>query len=374
MTDEELANLDDEAFEAQAALLDDTAENADTDPLEGELDSSDEDSNENDDNSEETTEVDPEEQDEDLLDEQSETSSSDEVTDEDSHEEETEETPNKEDDTDEESEDSTLNYEAEFKQVMEPLKVSGEAVQVKSVQDLRNLAQMGIDYSRKMRDIKPLRAVGETLAKAGIIVDGQVDETALARLVDIANGNKDAIAQLMQEKEIDPLDVDTDDVTYVPETQVVSESTLALQDVEKELVSRGTVDKVTSELMNMDAKSKEFFTEDPSRLLSLEQDISSGTYAQVMQQVRYEKTLGRMSDMSDMEAYIALVSQAAQQTPNTVQTEPQAQPSVQKPSRAKRKAAGISKRAPANNSKPKYDYVNMSDEEFEKLLPTDMGY
>jgi hypothetical protein len=41
----------------------------------------------------------------------------------------------------------------------------------------------------------------------------------------------------------------------------------------------------------------------------------------------------------------------------------------------RKKAAGITKRAPVKQTvKQKYDFINMSDEEFEKLIPTSSLY
>ena len=257
---------------------------------------------------------------------------------------------------------------------MKPIKVSGEEVTVKSIDDARNLISMGIDYSRKMRDIKPLRAIGATLTEAGIMKDGQVDEEVLMRLVDINRGDKDALAQLMAEKEIDPLDMATEDIKYTPTATMATQSSVEIADVEKELSSRGNVDRVVNELDKMDNKSKQFFNETPANLLMLDDDINSGAYEKIMSTVRYEKTLGRLQGMSDMEAYIQLAQAEGNEGVKTLQT-PQAPAAKPKPSVKKRKAAAISKRAPAKKTVQKtYDYEGMSDEDFEKLAPADTMY
>ena len=262
--------------------------------------------------------------------------------------------------------DDSFDYKATYEELMKPIKVSGKDVQVKSVQDLRDLANMGIDYSRKMRDIKPLRAIGETLAQAGIITNGKVDEAALTRLLDISSGNKDAIASLLKEQGIDPLDMELDDVNYTPESAIVSDQAIAIQDVEKELVSRGSVDTVITTLGGLDERSKQFFNETPANLLKLEEDIASGVYDDIMGTVNYERSLGRLGELSDMEAYVQFAkASASQQAPQQTGPAPQAKPS----NTAKRKAAGISKRQPVNSKKQSYDYINMSDEEFETLTP-----
>ena len=373
LTEEQLHTLDDEDFEKSQMILDDTVENAEEviEPVtEGEPEIS---TGSEENKTQITDEVDSEETDE--VEDKDEVNETEEDTLDDIEPEEEatkEESPNDTDDVEAEDESTTneTNYETSFNELMKPIKVSGEEITVKSIDDARNLISMGIDYSRKMRDIKPLRAVGATLAEAGIMKDGQVDEKALMRLVDINNGDKDALAQLMAEKKIDPLDMATEDISYTPTQSMATQSSVEIADVEKELVNRGNIDKVVSELDKMDDASKQFFNETPSNLLMLDDDINSGVYEKIMAAVRYEKTLGRLQGMSDMEAYIQLAK--AESSPKEA---PIAEAVKPKPSVKKRKAAGISKRPPAKKTVQRtYDYENMSDEDFEKLAPADTMY
>jgi len=370
ITEDELLEMGDDEFEQAQMVQDDIVENAE--PVEVVNDVAE------DAERAEAPVADVEEEEEEVIDEETEPAADDEEQDETETDmpadtkpsEEAEQSESHDNDTEEtDVEDDDLNYETSFNAIMAPLNVSGkETVQVKSVDDMRNLARMGVDYSRKMRDIKPLRAIGETLTQAGIIVDGVINEEVLTRLIDINNGDANAIAQLVKEHEIDPLDIDTEDISYTPTASIVSDQTIALQDVEKELASRGSVEGVVSELNQLDDRSKQFFNESPENLLRLDDDIKSGAYKEIMDVVRYEKSLGRLNGMSDMEAYIQLAvgDEAPASTPA-----PRAKP---RPSSAKRKAAGITKRAPATKQKKSYDYVNMSDEEFDALTPTTALY
>ena len=119
----------------------------------------------------------------------------------------------------------------------------------------------------------------------------------------------------------------------------------------------------------MDGESKKFFNESPANILKLEEDISSGVYNDIMGIVDYERTLGRLDGISDMEAYIQVAKAKAQQEAQPEVIEDAVEKPTPKPSKSKRKAAGISKRAPAKKTKQTYDYMNMSDEEFEQLVP-----
>ena len=357
LSDQDIVGMDDEAFEEAQALSDDAVEN----PVEETIVEEPQEEVEQPSGSDEVEEVsDGEETEPEVEDEEVVETEDDNLADNEPEGEiEEEESPDTAD------EEVDFNYKTSYEEIMKPLKVSGKDVQIKSMDDLRSLANMGIDYSRKMRDMKPLRSVGETLAKAGILVDGVVDEAALTRLIDINSGNKDAIAQLLKEQDIDPLDMETEDINYVPETSMVSEGTIAIQDIEAELNNRGSLDNVIDAVGRLDDRSKQFFNETPAHLLTLQEDIASGAFEEIMGTVEYEKSLNRLGNLSDMEAYVQIA-----QAKNPAKQQTQApEPQQATPSKSKRKAAGISKRGPAKQTKPTYDFANMSDEEFEQYMP-----
>ncbi len=363
ITDENLLEMDDEAFEEAQATMDDQVENED--PVEEVADEPTEEVEEPEIDSEETEEAEPEDE---VIEPEDDNLADDETL---SGSEETE-SQDEADDSEEvvEEPQGEFNYETSYNQLMKPLKVSGKEVQIKSQDDMRNLAQMGVDYSRKMTDIKPLRVIGETLTSAGLIVDGRLDEAALTRLIDISKGDKNAMAQLMAENNIDPMDVETDDINYVPTARMADEGSIAIQDIERELESRGSVNAVVQELDKLDEKSKQFFNNSPENLLNLDNDIRSGAYEKIMGAVQYEKTLGRLNGMSDMEAYIQLAS-----SNNSTPAEPEAPAPRTTVDKSKKKAASASRRAPVKKqAKQSYDFVNMSDEDFEKHMVVDSLY
>ena len=253
-------------------------------------------------------------------------------------------------------------------EILKPLKVSGKEVVVKSLDDARNLMQMGIDYSGKMRDVKPIRRIRSSLEEAGIINGDDINESKLALLVDASKGSKDAIAELLKINNIDPFDIEESDKEYVPETKISTEADIELMDVVKELQTKDSYTKVVDSIEDMDQKSQEMFLDNPRNMVKLQEDIESGTYDNVMQAVKYERMNGRLGDKSDMEAYIDFVSSMPKQR----ETEPEKVAPVapvKQPSKSRRKAAGISKRPPAVKQQAKqYDYLAMPDDEFEALL------
>jgi len=282
-------------------------------------------------------------------------------------EEDTQETPETEAAGEEEntqnSEEDTYDYKASYTTLMAPIKANGQEMQIKSPEDARRLIQMGLNYDDKMVAIKPVRLAGKALERAGIIKDGVIDEDALNRMIDFNNGDIEVMKARLKELDINPLDLDVEDVNYQAQDHMVSEHSIELDDIQRELDTRGSTEKVVNALNSMDAGSKEFFSENPQRLLNLEQDITNGVFDEIYGNVLYEKRMGRLGGKSDIEAYIEFAqSRATDVTPEKPEV-------VQKP----KKIVDTKKRAKAAGSKPApsqpTEVVNpfeLSDEEFEK--------
>jgi hypothetical protein len=91
-----------------------------------------------------------------------------------------------------------------------PIKASGREVQLRNPEHARNFIEMGIDYNKKMHDMKPHLRTLKTLEKEGLLESGK--EERLNLLIEIEKGNKDALTRFIAESDIDPLDLADDDV------------------------------------------------------------------------------------------------------------------------------------------------------------------
>jgi hypothetical protein len=264
------------------------------------------------------------------------------------------------------SEQDTFDYKAAYEQVMAPIKANGQEMTVKSPEDARKLLQMGFNYDDKMVAIKPVRLAGKALERAGIIRDGVIDEEALNRMIDFNNGNIDVVKARLKELEIDPLDLDLDNVGYQASDHMVDEHSIVLDDIQKELDTRGSTEQVVSALNVMDSGSKEFFSENPQALLGLEQDITNGVFDEIYGNVQYERRMGRLGGKTDMEAYIEFArarGEALREQQSQQAVTPKAP--VKKVNTAKRARAGGSKPAPSKTTEAVNPF-DLSDEEFER--------
>jgi len=286
----------------------------------------------------------------------------------------TEDTPDETNEATEEENtqtDSDLSeYKTYYELIMAPIKANGQEITIKSPEDARTLIQKGLNYDEKMVAIKPVRLAGKALEKAGIIRDGAIDEDALNRMIDFNNGNIEVMKARLKELNIDPLDLDLDSNNYEATDYVPDEHAIELDDIQKELDARGSTERVVAALNRMDNKSREFFNERPKDLLALEADISNGVFDEIYGNVQYERRMGRLEGVSDMDAYIHFAKIRGDQMRETQKVEETLPPSPKKVVNTEKRARAGGAKTTANTITAVVNPFDLSDEEFEKQFGT----
>lgn len=296
--------------------------------------------------------------------------------------EEKEETDGEADEKEEEEAADTIDYKAEYEKLMSPFKANGVEMTPKNVEDARRLQQMGANYHKKMAGMKPALKALKTLENNGLLDDNKLDF-----LIDLNNGNQDAIATLLKEKQIDPLDVDTKaESTYVPADHSASDEEVELHSVLEDLKTSPSYNKtltVVSE--DWDKASRDAVVAMPQIITVINEQIDSGIYDKVMGQVSYERRMGNFKGVSDFEAYKltgnkmeaeGLLDAPATSTQNAPAPPPKAKvdPVKEEQRKAKKKAAGLTKSSGKVDKLPKgFNPLEMSDEEFAKFDPKLIG-
>ena len=290
-------------------------------------------------------------------------------------EQETESKPRrKEKETPEEESDETpsFDYKAAYESLFKPFKANGKEIAPRSMEDIVSLMQMGANYTKKMQLMAPMKRAVESLNKAGI------NEEELNFLIDIHNGDQEAIKALLKRSKIDPMDMDLEDTNYRPNANLASDEDVefsdAIQDAHDSLPRINEILKDT-----WDAKSKEQLLQNPALIRGLHEEIQMGRFDGVQKIVESEKMFGRYKGVSDIDAYIDVVTKlVAQQQQQQGMAKPQAPksaaPRQSKPVPDKSKAAPT--RTKAKSSKKSQmtmeDLFSLSDEEFEKLSIKDI--
>lgn len=268
-----------------------------------------------------------------------------------------------------------VDYEEFFKTITKPFKANGKDFQVLDPNDAISLMQKGTDYVKKMTEIKPLRRIGKLLE------ENKLSEDDLAYLIDLKNKKPEAIAKLLKDSEVDLYGFDVEQgKDYAPVAPVVNEVDDALQSTLDDLQANSATFNQTIAVVGQqwDVSSRETVAQHPQLLRVLDAQVANGTFAKIDSVMQYERALGRLDGMTDIQAYAEIERrlQAAQpQTPPIVQapvvippvTTPQ--PNVQQQKLAEQRRQAAPPRQTKVESKPSTTNLPaMSDEEFMKHL------
>lgn len=276
--------------------------------------------------------------------------------------------PDTEGDTPETNE---FDYESAYKKVTSPFKANGVDMQVDSPEEAIKLMQMGANYHRKMAALKPNLKIVKMLESNGLL-----DEGKLNNLIDISKKNPAALAKLIKESGVDPLDIDTDKGDgYEPTDYSISDKEFELDNALESIKDSKTFDK-TIQVMSKewDQESKGIISDNPGIIEVIDIHMQNGVYDTVNAVVQKEKLLGNLQGVPDVVAYrqVAeyLASQGSLVESNQAQkptesSEPEKKAETKQRSNKRKAAAPTKSRAPAKKESDD-DFLGLSDEEFMK--------
>lgn len=265
-------------------------------------------------------------------------------------------------------------------QLMAPLKAAKRTINIDSVEKARQLMQMGVDYSRKMADLKPAQRMMTSLERAGLL-----DEEKLNHLIDLHNKRPEAIKKLLQDSEIDPMDLDLEDsAAYRPNDHMVPEAEMAVDDVLDSIRGSERFNDVIETVQAWDTASKRALMDNPQVLQHLTAHMETGIYEMVLDRLASDRIFGKHVGLSDLDAYKA-VGDAMYEEGAFEQAAPNAQAtsaagSTDQGSSQDSKGSGASERnakrraasppkGGAGKVQPKVvDTSKMNDEEFMKYM------
>ena len=267
-------------------------------------------------------------------------------------------------------ETDTFNYEDAYNQVTAPFKANGATMQVKSPEDIVRLMQMGAGAQKQMAKLKPNLKLIKMLENNNLL-----DERRLNNLIDLSKNDSKAIAKLVKDSGVDPDDIDIENAsTYQPNNYTVTDSEYELDQVLDSIKHTDTFDKTIDLLTSeWDDKSKTFVSENPNVIKVINDHMLNGVYDKVNAVMQQEKALGKLSGVTDVDAYKQIIDMLAkngelvdgnQQEPvQSNVTDIGDAGSVKR--KQNRKAAAPTKQTnTSNNSKQDVSYLTLSDDEF----------
>jgi len=277
------------------------------------------------------------------------------------------------DSTEKSEEASSINFEEEYNKLLAPFKASGKEMSVNNTDEALRLMKMGVDYHNKMHGLKPNLKLLKMLDNNGLL-----DEGKLSYLIDLDKKNPEAIAKLLKDSEIDPLDVDVNTETeYQPNAYTVSDKEVELDQVLEKIQDSDTFPNTIDVISNKwDESSKKVLLEQPAIIEIINDHMASGIYDQIQGVIAKKELLGELTGLSNLEAYKQVGDElqavgafaTQQQTPPPVNVDSTPSANVADPKLKDRKrAASSTKSAPIKKAKQKFNPLALSDEEFEKI-------
>ena len=279
-------------------------------------------------------------------------------------------------DTEGDSPETTeFDYESAYKRVSEPFKANGIDMQVKDPEDIVRLMQMGANYQKKMAQLKPNLKIIKILENNDLL-----NETKLYNLIDLSKKNPKAIAKLVKESDVDPLDIDKDvPEDYQPTDYSVSDKEYNLDEVLDDIKHTDTFNRTINVLTKeWDMDSKSTISEYPEIIRIINSHMSSGVFDKVNTVLQRDKALGKMPGISDVDAYRQIVEfmhkngELYQSSDNkgTPKVSSKTDEKANADRNKKRKAVAPIKQTTTQKTSTDEDFLGLSDEEFMKKYAT----
>ncbi len=280
------------------------------------------------------------------------------------------------DDTLEDTQESSgVDFEGAYKRIMSPFKASKRMMQVDTVDDAISLMQKGADYNQKMQALNPNLKIVSMLEKEGLL-----DTAKLNNLIDLSKKNPQAIAKLIKDSGIDPLDIDTDEeVDYKPTDYGVSDTEFKINQALDGIKDSPSFDKTLNVLSKeWDNESKKLITENPEIIGIINDHVYNGVYDKVQSIIDSERAVGRLANVPDVVAYRQVAEYLQHQGAIVNEGHGNQQPQASVPQtkanevdtaklNQKRKAAASTKKTASKKTSSTPDYLKMTDDEFMKI-------
>lgn len=167
---------------------------------------------------------------------------------------------------------------------------NGRKIKVESPEDYIRLAQMGLNYNKKMQELKPHLTLIRTLEKAGLTAPEKVQF-----LMDLAKHEPTAIAKLLQDSKVETYDLpDLEETPYQPKSQLIPEKQVEFESVIQEVQGSAHGVALLNSVQQWDDESINFIAEQPEALRILQRDKEDGTFDKVMGVLEADMAVGRI--------------------------------------------------------------------------------
>lgn len=179
------------------------------------------------------------------------------------------------------------------------IRANGRDMQVKNVDEAIRLIQMGANYSQKRAADKKNLSYVKVLEQNGLL-----DHEKLSYAVDLLSGKPEAIGKLLKDSKIDVHELDDDKIAaYRSQSRAPSDATMAIEEVVSDLQGNEHFDRLVGDMRNWDQESQALLGQHPQALSQLTDQVQSGVYDKIMDEVNRQQVLGNFKGVPLMQAY-----------------------------------------------------------------------
>lgn len=183
------------------------------------------------------------------------------------------------------------DYKALYEGLIKPLKANGKEIELRSHDELVQLAQMGANYTRKMQQLAPHRKTLMMLENNDLL-----DPERLGFLIDLQRKDPTAIQKFLKESGVNPLDIDTEaEPTYKGGNHSVSDAEVnfrtAIEDARGSEVGMAVLQSIDS---TWDQASKELLFKQPEIVATMVSQHEEGFYTRIVGEMDRLRALGRL--------------------------------------------------------------------------------
>lgn len=270
-----------------------------------------------------------------------------------------------------ETEESTVDYESFYTTLTKPIKANGREMVVTDPKDIIRLMQMGANYSKKMEQLKPSQSILKALKENNLD-----DPDKIGFLIDLAHKKPEAIAKLVKDSEFDIYSVDDEQVNAYQPSQVkqITEFETVLTEV---MDDNPNMSNVLGLMNTWDDTSKSIIYQQPEMLRLFSQQQADGTFDKIHSIIERERMLGRMLNMSYLDAYSQVEAQVLKQYQQQQQQNSFTAPRPNNQTNSNQGNSAVEQKRKASLPNGKSTTVNqeiaidkMSDEEILAMFPT----
>jgi hypothetical protein len=208
-------------------------------------------------------------------------------------------------------EEKYTELENKYKDLMKPFKANGTTIEIKDPNELISLAQKGINYTQKMQKLNPHLKIVESLKKANIL-----DENIINTLIDINNGDKDAISAHLKKLNINVFnDIDVEkETTYQPKNHIISDTVYNSEQLIKDISDDQEYGKpFLNNITDWDQQSQIKLSNNSLDLQQLYEHKKSGLFDIVNAEATRQKVLGNFTGISMLDTYATVGKQMQEQ-------------------------------------------------------------